>query len=164
MQPADLLPHAWQIARQIGVANVTAAAIAQRAGVARQTVHNVLGDAQSIRWRLVRRYPELTMPESFDHHESIRLKRDRTILAAAVQLARNEGLTHVTRDRVAHTAGYAPSTISNYRDGGSMIALRTDVVTRAVEQQIVPIVRDALGLRMVMLDELDEPLRSAVLA
>jgi AcrR family transcriptional regulator len=71
-------------------------------------------------------------------------ERKQLILMAAVKVATRHGLPATSRNRVAEAAQVSPGLVSRYFT--TMGKMRREVVTYAVEHELLPIVASALSV------------------
>lgn len=88
--------------------------------------------------------------------------RNRTVLEAAVALARQHGMQAVTRPRVAAESGLALGTVSNAF--GGMDGLRDAVMRAAVDREILPVIAQGLAERHPAAAAADSDLKTRALA
>lgn len=85
-----------------------------------------------------------------------------SILAEAITLAKNFGLYRFSRSQVAAAAKVGESTVSYHF--GTMATLRTEVIKKAVEKEILPILADARTSRDITRVPMSEELRKKLAA
>lgn len=71
--------------------------------------------------------------------------RAAQILAAAVEVAKVHGYTHLTREQVAARIGVAPSLVPHYM--GTMQSLRRKIMREAVRLECLPVIAQGLAVR-----------------
>ena len=69
--------------------------------------------------------------------------RKEHILSAAISLSKEIGYQRITRDAIAERAGVSVGLVSSYF--GTMTQLKSDVMRRAVKQQILEIIAQGLA-------------------
>lgn len=71
--------------------------------------------------------------------------RAAQILAAALDVAKVQGYTRITREQVAARIGVAPSLIPHYM--GTMPALRRKIMREAIRVECLPVIAQGLAMR-----------------
>lgn len=85
--------------------------------------------------------------------------RQRSLLIAAVTVARSRGWLHLTRAHVAEHAGVSPGLVSRYL--GTMTNLRRSVMREAIRLEHVDIVAQGLAINDAVALKAPEALRRA---
>ena len=88
-------------------------------------------------------------------------ERKQELLEVAIQLAKEEGYSHITRNEIARRAGVAYGLVSSYFK--SIDNLKKLVIKEAIKQEIVQIVAQALAHKEPLTKKLDPSLREKVI-
>lgn len=103
------------------------------------------------------------MKRTREEWDAERRKRTReSILAAAVEEAKIEGVQFITRERVAERARVAEGSIN--RAFGTMLGLKRAVLQHGVTHEVLEIVKDGLAAGSPITANIDPALRSRAAA
>lgn len=88
-------------------------------------------------------------------------ERKQELLEVAIQLAKEEGYSHITRNEIARRASVAYGLVTSYFK--SIDNLKKLVVKEAIKKEIVQIVAQALARKEPLTRKLDPSLREKVI-
>jgi len=88
-------------------------------------------------------------------------ERKQELLEVAIQLAKEEGYSHITRNEIARRAGVAYGLVTSYFK--SIENLKRLVIKEAIRLEIVQIVAQALARKEPLTRRLDPSLREKVI-
>ena len=86
----------------------------------------------------------MTEPASFGRYQQARKERRAAILDAGMRLALAQGYDRMKRDEVARAAGVSNGTVNH--EFGTLEALRDEVMTQAVKEEVLAVVARGLVL------------------
>lgn len=88
-------------------------------------------------------------------------ERKQELLEVAIQLAKEEGYSHITRNEIARRAGVAYGLVTSYFK--TIDNLKKMVVKEAIKQEIVQILAEALARKEPLTRRLSPALREKVI-
>ncbi len=134
---------AIQMVKEIGLINLSRGDLCTRADIPDGSFRHIMGTsfAAFVAELSAEGVVSATVPVS-KSRTSPALRTD-SILNAAVELAREVGYRHITRDAIAGRAGVSMGLVSRYF--GTMAQLKKEVMRRAVKQQILEIIAQGLA-------------------
>lgn len=89
-------------------------------------------------------------------------KQREAILDAAVEVSKNHGYAHITREQVAQQAGISPALVSSYL--GTVPKFRRDVMRRAVAVEALEVIAQGLVIKDPHAMKADEELKQRAIA
>lgn len=143
MNKEHITNTAINMAETHGLINLTRASVCEAADVPEGSFTGIMGCSFTDFISKLKR----NGVESENHYDVIRSRTDpklrmRQILVVAVDVAREVGYNHMTREQVAEAAGVSMGLVSKYFN--TMCQLRRDVMRYAVKNEVLEIIAQGL--------------------
>lgn len=156
--------EARKIIKKHGIINLSRWELCEAAGVPPGSFAHVMGFGfdkfVKMLWR--EEIPEPSRGVSVEKTRANPALRKENILQVAMVIATRKGYTDFTRADLAEAAGISPALINHYFH--NMKCLQRDIMRRAVEQKVLPIIIQGLAKKDLIVRRAPQELRAAALA